>query len=104
MCTVSVKVDEDMLRGLLPELENTAAIRRWAQQLIDLHIQQIRVEKGREALNREATKEDLWHAIEQDPELTLKPSVITADDDEAVNLESFRADLHRMVEEIYAEG
>ena len=38
MCTVSVKVDEEMLRGVLPELENTAAIRRWAQMLIDARI------------------------------------------------------------------
>ena len=48
--------------------------------------------------------EDLWHAIEQDPELTLKPSVIAADDGEAIDLETFWADLHRMVDEIYAEA
>ena len=33
MCTVSVKVNEDVLRDYLPELENTAAIRKWAQML-----------------------------------------------------------------------
>lgn len=38
MCTVSVKVNEDVLRDYLPELQDTAAIRKWAQQLIDLCI------------------------------------------------------------------
>lgn len=44
MCTVSVKVDENVLRELLPELEDTAAIRSWVQRLIDLHIQQMELE------------------------------------------------------------
>lgn len=41
MCTVSVKVNEDVLRGVLPELENTAAIRKWAQMLIDARIREL---------------------------------------------------------------
>ena len=40
MCTVSVKVNEALLRGMRPELNSTAAIRQWAQQQIDLRIQQ----------------------------------------------------------------
>ena len=32
MCTVSVKVNEALLRGMRPELNSTAAIRQWAQQ------------------------------------------------------------------------
>ena len=32
MCTVSVKVNEALLRGMRPELNTTAAIRQWAQQ------------------------------------------------------------------------
>ena len=38
MCTVSVKVNEALLRGMRPELNTTAAIRQWAQQQIDLRI------------------------------------------------------------------
>lgn len=98
MCTVSVKVNEDVLRDYLPELENTAAIRKWAQMLIDARLQQMREER-----EQNASQEDLWRAIEQDPELTLKPSNIVADDGEAIDLETFRADLHKMVEEVYAE-
>ncbi len=101
MCMVSINVDEAALRDLRPELDSTAAIRLWAQELIDLRLQQMRME--RDASKREATQEDLWRAIEQDPELTLKPSDIVADDGEAIDLETFRADLHKMVEEVYAE-
>ena len=48
-------------------------------------------------------QEDLWRAIEQDEELLLKPSEIVDDCGEAIELESFRADLHRMIDEVYAE-
>ena len=63
MCTVSVKVNEDVLRDYLPELENTAAIRKWAQQLIDLRIQEISREK---ALDRDMTPEELYAVIMED--------------------------------------
>jgi hypothetical protein len=46
----------------------------------------------------------LWHSIDQDPELLLKPSQIEAEDGEAIDLETFRSDLHKMIEEIYAEA
>ena len=54
MCTVNIKVNEALLRGMLPEL-------------------------------------------------LLKPSEIVDDCGEAIELESFRADLHRMIDEVYAE-
>lgn len=44
MCRVTVEVDQEVLRGMNPALDSTAAIRRWAQQLIDLHIQQMVIE------------------------------------------------------------
>ena len=44
MCTVSVKVNEATLREMRPDLNTTAAIRLWAQQLIDLRIQQMELE------------------------------------------------------------
>ena len=44
MCRVTVEVDQEVLRGMNPALDSTAAIRRWAQQLIDLHIQQMEFE------------------------------------------------------------
>ena len=38
MCTVNIKVNEALLRDVLPELDSEAAINRWAQLLIDQHI------------------------------------------------------------------
>ena len=104
MCMVSINIDETALRDMRPELDTTAAIRLWAQQLVDLRLQQMRAERGGSVSQRKATLKDLKRTIEQDSELALMPSVITKDDGEAVDLETFRADLHRMVEEIYAEG
>ena len=98
MCTVSVKIDEAALRDLMPELDSTTAIRLWVQELVDMHLQQLQRKP-----KREMTQEDLWRTIEQDPELTLKPSEILDDDDEVIDLETFRADLHKMIEEVYAE-
>ena len=95
---ISINVNEAALREMRPDLDSTAAISRWAQELIDFRMQQMRMEKG-----QDKSQKNLWYAIEQDPELTLKPSVIAADDGEAIDLETFRADLHRMVDEIYAE-
>ena len=98
MCTVSVKVNESALRSLRPELNTTAAIRQWVQQQIDLRIQQMVFEQG-----QNESQEDLWSAIAQDEELLLKPSEIVDDGGEAIDLETFRADMHRMIEEVYAE-
>ena len=76
MCTVSVTVDEAVLRDVMPELDSNAAIRLWVQKLVDMHLQQLRGASERDLLS---------------------------DDDEAIDLETFRADLHRMIEEVYAE-
>ena len=98
MCTVSVKVDESMLRDVLPELDSTAAIRLWVQKLVDMHLQQLR-----RMPEQDIAQYDLWRAIEQYPELTLSPSKIVDDEEDAIDLETFRADMHRMIEEVYAE-
>ncbi|MBQ1668003.1 MAG: hypothetical protein II063_08530 [Prevotella sp.] len=44
MCTVTVNVDEAMLKEMNPNLSDKAAIRRWVQELIDLRIQQMEFE------------------------------------------------------------
>ena len=98
MCRVSVKVNEAVLRGMRPELNTTAAIRQWVQQQIDLRIQQMEKEQERNEL-----QEDLWRAIEQDDELLLKPSEISQDGGEVMDIETFRADLHSMIDNVYAE-
>ena len=44
MCTVTVNVDEAMLKEMNPNLSDKTAIRRWVQELIDLRIQQMESE------------------------------------------------------------
>lgn len=96
MCTVSVKVDEAMLRDVLPELDSTAAICRWAQMLIDQHIEALTKEYAHQ---QAMIPEELYNGLAPG-DLTTG---CTIDDGEAIDLESFRADLHRMIEEVYAE-
>ena len=86
-----------------PEIDSTGAVRAWVQELVDTRMQQMRIEREHGAARGRTLQEDFWQTIEQEHELTLKPSVIVSDDDEVVDLDDFRADLHRMVEEIYSE-
>ena len=44
MCTVSINIDEAAIQDLCPELNTIAAIRSWAQELIDSRLQQMRLE------------------------------------------------------------
>lgn len=45
MCMVSINVNEAELRNLRPELDSTVAIQLWIQQLVDMHMQQMRIEE-----------------------------------------------------------
>jgi len=45
MCMVSINVDEAALRDMRPELDSTAAIRLWVQELIDLRMREMRAEE-----------------------------------------------------------
>ena len=40
MCAVCVKVDETVLRNMMPELDSPAAISQWAQQQIGMLMQE----------------------------------------------------------------
>ena len=44
MCTVNIKVDEATIRDMRPDLNTTAAIRSWVQELIDSRLRQMRLE------------------------------------------------------------
>ena len=41
MCTVTVNVDEAMLKEMNPSLSDKSAIRNWVQQLIDHRVQEM---------------------------------------------------------------
>ena len=65
MCTVSIKVNEDVLRDYLPELENTAAIRKWAQMLIDARLREL-VEEDTETMSIEEARAMTHAAIREE--------------------------------------
>ena len=44
MCMISISVDEAALRDMRPELDSTAAIRNWVQELVNLQIKQMELE------------------------------------------------------------
>jgi hypothetical protein len=41
---VSINIDEAALRDMRPDLDTSAAIRLWAQELVDHRMQQMRIE------------------------------------------------------------
>ena len=59
MCTVTVTVDEAMLKEINPNLSDKTAIRKWVQQLIDLRIREY-------ALQQDVTVEKLYDIIEEE--------------------------------------
>jgi len=65
MCTVSVKVDEDVLRGYNPELSSTAAISEWAQELIDARLREL-VEEDTETMSIEEAREMTLAAVREE--------------------------------------
>ena len=97
MCTVSVKVDEAALRDMMPELDSNAAIRLWVQNLVDTHPLQLRRESGYDLIPDDECR-SVWQEVEDECQN------VDFDNEEAVDLETFWADLHRMVEEVYSES
>lgn len=59
MCVVSIKIDEVALRDMRPDLDSTAAICSWVQELVNQHIHQM-------DLNRDMTPEELYTVIMED--------------------------------------
>ena len=94
MCMVSINVDEAALRDMRPELDTTAAIRLWAQELVDHRMQQMRmecektidVERARAythraisreyALERDMTPEELYAVIMEDAKAIYEDDTI----------------------------
>ena len=65
MCTVTINIDEDLIRSVDPNLSNKAAIREWAQQLIDCRIQEM-MDVELFNISDDMSVEELYHAIEKD--------------------------------------
>ena len=65
MCTVTVNVDEAMLKEMDPNLSDKMAIRKWVQQLIDMRIQQMEFEDT-ETMSIEEAREMTLAAIREE--------------------------------------
>ena len=65
MCTVTVNVDEVMLREMNPNLSDRTAIRKWVQELIDLRIQQLEFEDT-ETMSIEEAREMTLAAVREE--------------------------------------
>lgn len=65
MCTVNIKVDENLLRDIMPELDTTAAINRWVQQLVDLRIKEL-IDEDDEVIDLETAREMLHETIRKE--------------------------------------
>lgn len=65
MCRVTVEVDQEVLRSMNPALDSTAAIRQWAQQLIDQRIQQMELEDT-ETVDLETAREMILETVRKE--------------------------------------
>ena len=65
MCTVTVNVDEAMLKEMDPSLSDKTAIRKWVQELIDLRIQQMELE-DEETMSIEEAREMTLAAVREE--------------------------------------
>lgn len=65
MCTVSVKVDEAVLRDMMPELDSIAAIRLWVQNLVDLHVHELVAEEDA-TMDLETAREMTLRAVREE--------------------------------------
>ena len=92
MCTVSVKVNEALLRGMRPELNTTAAIRKWAQQQIDLRIQQMKLD-DQETMTIDEAREMTLRAVNREYAL-----------DRDMTPEQLYAVSSEEIDDIYANG
>lgn len=101
MCVVDIKVDEAVLRKVLPELDSPMAIRLWAQKVMDLHVQSL-LEEARATPEHDSIPDDVCREIWQEVEDEYKDKVCE-DDEEAIDLETFRTELHKMIDDVYAE-
>ena len=65
MCTITVNVDEAMLKEMDPNLSDKTAIRKWVQQLIDGRIQEM-AEEAEETISVEEAREMTLKAVREE--------------------------------------
>ena len=65
MCTISIDVDEKVLRQANPNLDNIVTIRQWAQRLVDLSTKEM-LGEDTETMDIEAARAMVHEAIREE--------------------------------------
>ena len=65
MCTVNIQIDEALLRDVKPELDSTAAIRLWVQELVNLRIQEL-INEDEETMDIEEARTMVHETIKKE--------------------------------------
>ena len=76
MCTVNIQVDEALLRDVKPELDSTAAIRLWVQELVNLRIQEL-INEDEETMDIEEARAMVHETIKKEYALPWTGDTIT---------------------------
>lgn len=87
MCRVNINIDEATVRGINPNLDSPAAIRQWAQDVLDRHVAALIVKHRMDGLDVEADP------IDEDEALAMAP---------VASAQKYPYDLDMTVEELYA--
>lgn len=76
MCTVSINVDEAMMRQINPCLTSRESIGQWLQHQVDLMMKEMahgRAESRRQALEKDMTPEQLYSVIAEEIDEVYSP-------------------------------
>lgn len=65
MCRITIEVNQEVLQSVNPALDSRAAIGKWIQNLIDLRIQQMELEKG-ETMSIEEARDMTLAAVREE--------------------------------------
>ena len=84
MCTVSINIDEAMVRQINPGLTSRENIGNWLQHQVDLMVEELALEK---------TLEGMYFPWDQD---------VVEDDDETMDVETARKMIHETIRKEYA--
>lgn len=99
MCRVTVEINQDVLRNMRPDLDSMAAIRLWAQKIIDQHILQMEA-KGNAEFD-DICSEDIGLYLQP---TDLRNLELVGEEAETVDLETARTMLHQTIREEYAKA
>ena len=98
MCVRTVNIDEARLRRINPSFSDVKEIDRWLAVVVDAAICEL--EQGH--TYSEPTTEEIYDAIEQRVKNRQAAGEAGSNQTHAIDVETMRERLHRMVHEVYS--